>query len=62
MTTNCHFCGTPAQAIKREAVLVEQDEADAEVITKLPVCYACAEAYFDGTEAYPGTLPLPEEH
>jgi hypothetical protein len=59
---NCQLCETaPAQVIKLEAERTWDDVEGAEVVTAVPtpVCLACVDLYYDGTEEYPGTQPLP---
>lgn len=61
---NCQLCETaPAEVIKFEAERAWDDAEGAEVITtqRLHICRACADGYYDGTEDFPGTEPLPAD-
>ena len=55
MTTTCSFGSHPATNIKIEIERTWDDEAGAEVETKveLPICRPCNEAHYDGTEEHP---------
>ena len=57
---NCKLCETAtAEVIKREAEY-EWDAEGNETIrpVELQICRSCADTYYDGTEEYPGVLPL----
>jgi hypothetical protein len=60
-TPECHFCQGPATGIKTE-VEREWDDAnggrEVEVKIERTVCGSCAAHWYDGTEEYPGLLPL----
>jgi hypothetical protein len=61
MDEMCELCGIEeATLIKTEADTSWDDEAGREVITKvgIKICGGCAEAYYDGTEEFPGTRPI----
>lgn len=58
----CYLCEiAPAQALKIEDDVEWSDEnggAEIHIEVEHPICLACAEYWFDGTEDHPGTLPL----
>lgn len=60
----CYFCQTAATHIKREVELEERNDEngqclpDAEIVTELPICLACEDWNYDGTEIYPGVRPI----
>lgn len=60
----CHFCQATATHLKRDAVLEERNDEngqclpDAIVTEELPICLACEDENYDGTEIYPGVTPL----
>lgn len=57
---SCYYCPEQATAIKVEAERDFHDDGpDTITRVELPICGTCAELHYDGTEEFPGTLPLP---
>lgn len=55
----CYFGDHEATHIKQEAEYAYDEGAiESQTIVKLPICKACNEANYDGTEEYPRLLPL----
>lgn len=58
----CHLCETAAATATKAEVerSWSDDNGGREIQTKvlLPICLTCADTYYDGTEEYPGVLPL----
>lgn len=60
----CYFCKGIPTAIKQDAGYTEREQADGTVLEDgivvelLPICDACAEHWYDGTELMPELLPL----
>jgi hypothetical protein len=59
MTKTCGFGNHPATNVKIDTE-PSYDSEGIETVTKvmIPICEGCDRAYYDGTEDYPGLLPL----
>lgn len=58
--TKCELCETAEAEVLKFEEDSEFDEECNEVLVKIerPICRACAEYWYDGSETYPGTHPL----
>lgn len=59
MTKKCHLCPQEATATKIEIELeADENGNEIQIQVRKPICEECAEAWYDGTEEFPGVLPL----
>jgi hypothetical protein len=58
--TTCTICPAPAEALKLEAEEITDEDGYVTGLAPVahPICRACASDWYDGSETYPGTLPL----
>ena len=58
--TICKLCPAEAEVLKFEAEYGEDEEGYEQIAkVEIAICRACAHDWYDGTEEFPGTHPLP---